>query len=220
MSEAARRTLQGGLFITFEGPEGAGKSTQARLLAETLTERGWRVLLTREPGGTPLGETLRHLLMHHPRGEGVCPESELLLFGASRAQLVRTVIQPELELGGVVICDRFVDSTTAYQGGARGLSGDFIRRMHAFTLGARWPDLTFLLDLGVDEGLGRKELSCGGAGVLDRIEELPRAFHCAVREHFLTLAAADPGRFRLIDAAEGTEAIHRRILEAVDRAIS
>lgn len=219
MSKAAR-TLPGGLFITFEGPEGAGKSTQARFLAQGLAERGWRVLLTREPGGTPLGERLRDLLMHHPPEEGLCPESELLLFGASRAQLVRTVIQPELDRGGVVVCDRFADSTTAYQGGARGLSSDFIERMHDFTLGSRWPDLTFLLDLGVDEGLGRHERARGAGRGRDRIEDQPRAFHRAVREHFLALAAAEPERFRLVDAAEEPEPVRRRILEAVDRALS
>ena len=217
MTEVAK-TLPGGLFITFEGPEGGGKSTQARLLADRLAERGWRVLRTREPGGTPVGERLRSLLTDGPEGEDLCPESELLLFGASRAQLVRTVILPELDRGGVVICDRFIDSTTAYQGGGRGLSGEFIERMHDFTVGRRRPDLTFLLDVGVDEGLRRKE--CGLGDGHDRMERQPRGFHSAVRERFLRLAAADPERFRLMDASKAPEVVHQWILEAVDRALS
>ena len=219
MSGAAR-TLQGGLFITFEGPEGAGKSTQARLLTDDLSERGLRVLLTREPGGTPLGEELRHLLMHAPDEIAVCPESELLLFGACRAQLMRTVILPELDRGSVVVCDRFADSTTAYQGGARGLPHDFIARMHALTVGPRWPDLTFLLDLRPEDGLRRKGRHQGEDPPRDRIEGLSLDFHRAVRERFLELADVHPERINVLDATETPDSTHRQILETVNRAIS
>ena len=137
--------MEKGLFITFEGPDGSGKSTQLRILAEWLKQQGRQVYLTREPGGTLLAEKIRALLLDKG-DEPVSPEAELLLFGASRAQHVRRVILPFLENGGIVLCDRFLDSTTAYQGYARGLDMTFINQLHHFCVCGRMPDLTFLLD--------------------------------------------------------------------------
>jgi len=150
-----------GLFISFEGPEGAGKTTQARRLEAALRAQGFGVVWVREPGGTSLGEALRQLIQHTEDPDGVCPEAELLMFGASRAQLVRSVIQPALARGDIVICDRFADSTTVYQGTARRLPIDFIEALHGFTVGDTWPDLTFLLDVPVDQGFERKAAAEG-----------------------------------------------------------
>jgi len=205
------------MFITFEGPEGAGKSTQIALLAETLRERGRNVLTTREPGGTPLGEELRQLIKHFGGPDSVAPEAELLMFGASRAQLMRRVILPQLETGGVVLCDRFADSTTVYQGLARGLDPAFIERLHEFTLGHRWPDLTFLLDVTVETGFARARARSAGAP-FDRIEAESCQFHEAVRQGFLTLAARHPERFRVVSGEAPSAAIQRQIQEAVDHA--
>ena len=205
------------MFITFEGPEGAGKSTQIALLAETLRERGRNVLTTREPGGTPLGEELRQLIKHFGGPDSVAPEAELLMFGASRAQLMRRVILPQLEAGGVVLCDRFADSTTVYQGLARGLDPAFIERLHEFTLGHRWPDLTFLLDVTVDTGFARARARSAG-GPVDRIEAESRQFHEAVRQGFLALAARHTERFRVVSGEAPPAVIQRQIQEAVDHA--
>ena len=216
----ASRTIQGGFFITFEGPEGAGKTTQIRLLEKTLGDRGFAVKVTREPGGTLLGERLRELIKHFDGPEGVAPEAELLMFGASRAQHVRLVIQPHLAAGGIVLCDRFADSTTVYQGTARGLDRAFIEAMHRFTMGARWPDLTFLLDLEVDTGFERAQRrQLATPGPADRIEAESRAFHEAVRQGFLQLAQADPRRFRVIAAAASPETVHAHILEGLGCAL-
>jgi len=209
---------QTGLFITFEGPEGAGKSTQISLLADVLRSRGRHVLTTREPGGTPLGEELRRLVKHFDGPDGVSPEAELLMFGASRAQLMRRVILPHLAEGGVVLCDRFADSTTVYQGLARGLDAAFIERLHEFTLGHRWPDLTILLDVPVEVGFARAHARSAG-GPTDRIEAESRAFHEAVRQGFLTLAKRHPERFRVLSGEAEPAAIHARILETVDHAL-
>jgi dTMP kinase len=216
----AVRTIQGGFFITFEGPEGAGKTTQIGLLENVLRGRGFAVTVTREPGGTLLGERLRELIKHFDGPEGVAPEAELLMFGASRAQHLRLLIQPHLAAGGIVLCDRFADSTTVYQGLARGLDRSFIEAMHRFTVGERWPDLTFLLDLEVDAGLERaRQRRLATPGPVDRIEAESRPFHEAVRQGFLQLAQANPGRFRIVAAAAPPETVHARILEGLDRAL-
>ena len=207
-----------GLFITFEGPEGAGKTTQMIRLRDTLTEKGHCVVLTREPGGTVLGEKLRHLIKHFDAPEGVAPEAELLMFGASRAQHMRCIITPHLAMGGVVLCDRFADSTTVYQGVARGLDPAFISAMHRFTVGDCWPDLTLLLDLDVDAGSARAHHRNGTAS--DRIEDEPRAFHEAVRQGFLDLARREPERIKVIDANGSPDLVHARILEVVNRVVS
>ncbi len=208
----------GGLFITFEGPEGAGKSTQVRLLAEALGARGLRTCVTREPGGTPLGESLRKLIQHSHAPGGVCPEAELLLFGASRAQLVRSVIRPAVRRGEIVICDRFADSTTVYQGVARGLPEEFVRQMHTLTVGDCWPALTFLLDVPVQCGFSRKAVESEN-GELDRIELESREFHERVRRGFLALARRETNRIKVIDGTRPAAAVHLEILEIVHRAI-
>lgn len=216
----AARTIQGGFFVTFEGPEGAGKTTQIELLNRVLSARGYAVTVTREPGGTRLGERLRELIKHFDDPEGVAPEAELLLFGASRAQHVRLVIGPHLARGGIVLCDRFADSTTVYQGLARGLDPAFIAAMHRFTLGTRWPDLTFVMDLDVDAGFERaRQRQLAAPGPADRIEAESRPFHEAVRRGFLELAAREPGRVRVIAAAAAPDVVHARILEELDRAL-
>lgn len=194
-----------GLLITFEGPDKAGKSTQIRKLTEWLESLGRKVLSTREPGGTALSERLRDLVMQF-KTEKIFSETELMLFASSRAQLMRQVILPELEAGTVVLCDRFADSTYAYQGCARGLDKDFIRRVNDFVLGGRWPDATFLLDLSVQESFRRLNGVLGN-GEGDRFEDEKEAFHQKVRDGFLELAATDPQRITVVDATKSIDEV-------------
>ena len=202
-----KKTIENGLFVTFEGPEGSGKTTQINMLAERLTEQEYEVVVTREPGGTILGEKIRKLLIEFNE-EDISDEAELLLFGASRAQHMRKKILPCLKRGGIVLCDRFVDSTTAYQGYARRLDFSFIRNMHAFSLCGRWPDLTFVLDIDVETSFQRMRSRNQETGpVNDRIEAESRAFHTAVREGFLDIARKNPGRVKLIDANRSPDII-------------
>ncbi len=204
-----------GLFISLEGPEGAGKSTQGRMLAAALRARGLRVLETREPGGTDLGEQLRYLVKHLTDEKAPCPLAELLMFAASRAQLVDCVIRPHLAGGGIVLCDRFADSTTVYQGMARGLDMELISRLHAATVGDCWPNLTLVLDLDVEKGFSRRAAEGGAAGPRDRIEEEALSFHQTVRQGFLRLAAQHPERFRVVSTDAPVETVHQQIMEAV-----
>ena len=201
-----------GLFITFEGSEGCGKSTQIRLLAEALRRKGPEPLLLREPGGTAVGEVIRNLLQHAPEGKALVPEAELLLFAASRAQLVREVIRPALDAGRTVICDRFLDSTTVYQGVARNIPVGVTGRLHAFAVGVCLPDITFLLDL--DRKAARARLENRGQAA-DRIEGESEAFFEAVRRGYLELAAREPARIRVIDASGTPEEIAAVILGCV-----
>jgi dTMP kinase len=189
-------------FISFEGGEGAGKSTQIELLAERLTGTGHRVLITREPGGTPLGETIRHLLKHAPEGRGMAAETELLLFLASRAELVRKVIVPALDAGQWVLSDRFLDSTTVYQGLGRKLPAEVVERLNAFAVGPHLPGLTLVFDLPPDETRRRLESRRGRAAEkFDRLEAEPADFHERVRQGYLALAHAHSDRVRLVPAA-------------------
>ncbi|MDD3954474.1 MAG: dTMP kinase, partial [Lentisphaeria bacterium] len=190
------------------------KSTQLKLLAESLRNRGYKVTETREPGGTPLGEEIRRLVLQF-KHESIADEAELLLFGASRAQLVRKLIEPELLQGNIVLCDRFADSTTAYQGEARGLNLDFIRAMHEFSLGGRWPDLTFFLDLEVNESFRRLRKVKPDILNDDRFEEEGRNFHQDVRNGFLKLARENPQRIRHLDATRGISELAEQILQEV-----
>jgi dTMP kinase len=208
-----------GFFITFEGVEGAGKSTQCRLLADALAARGREVLVTREPGGTPLGEELRALVKHFQGPGGIVPEAELLMFCAARAQIVRQTLLPLLCRGGVVICDRFADSTTVYQGFARGLDPAVIRTLQTFATAGRMPDLTFVLDLDADAGLARTKARAEANAHTDRFEQEGRAFHETIRAGFLKLAAAEPGRFRVLSAARPPDELHRLVLAEVDNAV-
>lgn len=186
-----------GLFITLEGPEGAGKSTNRDYLAECLRAQGIEVVLTREPGGTPLAERIREVLLA-PGEEQMNPDTELLLVFAARAQHLAEVIRPALARGAVVICDRFTDSTYAYQGGGRGLCLERIATLETFVQGELRPDLTLLFDLPVEVGMAR----ASARGRLDRFELEGRVFFDAVRAAFLTLAKAEPARYHLLDAAQ------------------
>lgn len=197
-----------GFFITFEGSEGCGKSTQISRLAETLRLSGREPLLIREPGGTPAGESIRHLLQHAPEGENLVPEAELLLFAASRAQLVREKILPALEAGRIVISDRFLDSTTVYQGVARRIPAMDTARINAFAVGDCLPDVTFVLDLDRETSLARMR---AGKRQLDRIERESELFFAAVREGYLALAEKNPERVVLLNAAGSVESLTNEI---------
>ncbi len=205
-----------GKLITFEGPEGAGKSTQAAMLIAKLEARGIGVLYSREPGGTPLGEAIRGILQFNTAGEAPCPESEVLLFEASRAQLVRHVILPALERGTWVVCDRFADSTTAYQGYGRSFPVPLMETLNQFAIGPAVPDITLLLDVNVSLGLQRcAKRESGKAVKYDRIESEALSFHEKVRQGYLDLARRAPGRFRIIDAMRHVDAIHADVWDAV-----
>lgn len=206
-----------GLFITFEGLDKAGKTTQIARLAVRLEQRGYTVTSTREPGGTPLCEEIRQLLMKK-QSEKLVDEAELLLFSASRAQLLRERIWPELAAGHVVLCDRFADSTTAYQGYARGMDLEFIRHLNAYAIGNRWPDLTLFLDLTVDESFRRlgKVLDTTKAEV-DRFEIESRRFYEQVRKGFQELAAGHPERIVTLDAAQTVDALDEQIWKIVQK---
>ena len=205
------------MFISFEGPEGSGKSTQAARLIARLQESGHEVVHTREPGGTATGEAIRNILQHHAAGEDPCDETEVLLFAASRAQLVRRVILPALEQGRWVVCDRFADSTTAYQGYGRGFPVEKMLAINDFAIGAAIPDLTLLLDLCPEAGLERVRLRAGGR--LDRIEQEAVDFHHRVREGYLEMAARWPDRYQIIDADRDEDMVAAEIWDRVRHAL-
>lgn len=183
------------MFITFEGPEGAGKTTQVRRLAEALRADGLSVVETYEPGGTAIGEAIRSLLLTTDSHRRITPRAEVLMFAAARAQLVDEIIGPALAKGDVVLCDRFSDSTIAYQVGGRGLPFDDVRALLEFATSGLKPDVTFLLDLDVTEGLSRKR----GSGA-DRMEMEAIPFHQRVRKTYVDLATGDSGRIEVLDA--------------------
>ena len=206
-----------GKFITFEGGEGCGKSTQVKRFAAALESRGIKVLLTREPGGTRLAELVRRLLKDEAEDPPV-DRAELLLFLAARAQLVRNVIRPALEEGTWVVSDRFSDSTVAYQGYGRGLPLDFVRAANDFACEGLRPDLTFLLDLDPAVAQARmrgREQATNTAA--DRIERAGDEFHARLRRGFLALAAADAPRFAVIDASASPDEVFSSILSAASR---
>ncbi|MBM4153666.1 MAG: dTMP kinase [Lentisphaerae bacterium] len=209
-----------GRFITFEGPEGGGKTTQARRLVARLERAGLRAVYTREPGGTATGEAIRGILQHDHAQEPVHAETEVLLFAASRAQLVRRVIRPAIEEGAWVVSDRFADSTTVYQGIGRGFGMDAMIGINAFAIGGTVPDLTLLLDLDVEAGFRRlaERQSREGTGP-DRMEREAREFHRRVREGYLELARREPARFRVLDASGGPEAVESLVWAEVERVL-
>lgn len=193
-----------GLFITLEGPEGAGKSTNREYLAQRLREHGLDVVLTREPGGTPLAERIRELLLT-PADEPMNSDTELLLVFAARAQHLAQVIHPALARGAVVLCDRFTDATYAYQGGGRGLSVQRIEQLEHFVQGDKRPDLTLIFDLPVEVGLSR----AAARGRLDRFEQEGLNFFEAVRSAYLNRAGRNPQRYRVVDAGQSLAAVQQ-----------
>lgn len=205
-----------GVFITLEGPEGSGKSTQTERLVKRLASAGREVLRTREPGGTPTGEAIRGILQHDRSGEPIVPEAEALLFAASRAQLVRRVILPALERGAIVVCDRFADSTTAYQGFARGLGLDRMLDLNAFAVDGAVPDLTILLDVDVRVGFQRLDGRHHSGGGRDRIEREAIEFHEKVRQGYLDLARRCSDRFRVVDAGRSSDAVEADVWKLVE----
>lgn len=206
-----------GFFITFEGPEGAGKSSQVARLAEYLTARGRECLLTREPGGTGLAEVIRQVVKSHNTSEKVHDATELLLIEAARAQHVREKILPALDAGKVVICDRFSDSTSAYQGGARKMDTAVIDYLNDFASAGRKPDLTFLLDLAPEEGF--KRIASREKEGFDRFENENMEFHRQVRQAFLDKAASEPARIHVLDATCDRDAIAEKIRQVTDDAL-
>ncbi|MTV48433.1 dTMP kinase [Heliobacillus mobilis] len=198
-----------GLFITLEGADGAGKTTQGALLAQAFRALQYPVLETREPGGTPVGEAARRVLLD-PSLTGMAPMAEVFLYAAARAQLIREVILPALAAGTVVICDRFTDSTLAYQGYGRGLDMDRLQSINHWATEGLAPDLTLLLDIDSDEGLSRARRK--GA---DRMEMETAAFHQKVRHGFLELAAKETSRIRVIPAGRDIFEVHRQVINAV-----
>jgi dTMP kinase len=199
------------VFITFEGPEGSGKTTQVALLADFLRQAGYQVLATREPGGTRIGDSIRDCL-HDVCNTAMAVPTELLLYSASRAQLVAEVIRPALARGDVVLCDRYSDSTIAYQGFGRGISLEALRQITHFATGGLSPELTLLLDIDVARGLARRS----GAGIeMNRLDLETVEFHRRVRDGYHRLAAAEPERWRLINADRPNEAIQADIRRAV-----
>lgn len=212
-----RRQMDDGIFITFEGSEGCGKSTQyERLRCRLEALAGRPVVAVREPGGTPLGESIRRTLKHTADGWSVLPEAELLLFAASRAQLVREVIAPALAEGKIVLCDRFADSTTVYQGVARRLPAGDVASINRFAAGPRRPDLTVLLDLA-------PEVACSRVQRRPRPEHLPPdrldheslEFYAQVRGGYLRLAESEPGRIAVFDAAPAPDEIEAAIWKLI-----
>lgn len=199
------------MFISFEGIDGCGKTTQIVLLQARLQSEGKTVLLTREPGGTSLAEAMREVLLHSKNS--LSPPAELLLFGASRAQHVEEIIRPALARGEVVLCDRFADSSVAYQGGGLGLDADFIRRMNDFATQELHPEVTFLFDLDPQTGLTRRAVQRGESP--DRIEARGIEFQNRVRAAYLQLAQAEPKRIVLLDAAPPAKVVHERLVKAL-----
>lgn len=203
-----------GLFITFEGGEGCGKSTQIAALKARLEAKGKTVVQTREPGGTPLGESVRNLLQYDDAGQGMSPEAELLLFAASRAQHVRELIAPAIAEGQIVLCDRFLDSTTVYQGVARAIDSKKVDTINQFAIGDTNPDLTILIDLPPEIGLAR--VHARSDGQLDRMEKEAIEFFQAVRQGYLDLAKSEPKRFLVLDGSQSVEELETQIWQKVE----
>ena len=198
-------------FITFEGPDGSGKTTQIGQVAAWFHARGYEIIRTREPGGTAIGHQIRQVLMEMGN-QALVPSAEFLLFSASRAQLVRELIRPALAAGKVVLCDRFADSSIAYQGYGHGLSLDQLRLITAFATDGLMPDLTLLLDIDVEAALRRRRKAVVAEGAeWTRIDDYQLAFHRRVRDGYHNLAAAEPQRWRIVNAAQPPEVVQQAI---------
>jgi len=205
-----------GIFITFEGTEGCGKSTQIELLARQLRALGHRVRTLREPGGTPIGEEIRHTLKHSKDNAAMTAEAELLLMNASRAQLVREIIRPMLDAGEIVLCDRFYDSTTAYQGYGRQLDLKMVKTVINVAVGETRPNLTLLLTVSQEIGEMRRAMRQATLPFMrDRIEEADKTFFARVAKGFEAIAAAEPERIRVVDSSASVEAVCAKIWQFV-----
>ena len=208
--------MEKGLFITFEGAEGCGKSTHVELLGKRLRALGHRVRILREPGGTPVGEEIRYTLKHSKNNAAMTAEAELLLMNASRAQLVREIIRPALANGEIIVCDRFYDSTTAYQGYGRQLDLKMVQSVVNVAVGETKPNLTLLLT--VPPETSEKRLAARQANlpfIRDRIEEASREFFARVAKGFEAIAAAEPGRVRVVDTSDAQESVSQKIWQYV-----
>jgi dTMP kinase len=209
-----------GFFITFEGPEGSGKTTQIALLAADLRAAGCDVVTTREPGGTPIGDQIR-AVVHNVANLAMVPEAEILLYSASRAQLAGQVIRPALAAGKIVLSDRYADSTMAYQGYGRGLDLGALEQITRFATGGLAPDLTIYLDCPVEEGLRRKQAASAlDAGEWNRLDREAVEFHRRVRRGYLALAGAERERWLILDASQTIEAVQQEIQQAVGAALN
>lgn len=211
-----------GHFITLEGGEGSGKTTLLHQLAAFLTQQGYEVITTREPGGTHLGETIRDLVLHHDASMSIDIKTELLLFLAARAQHIKEKIQPALESGKIVICDRFNDSTIAYQGGARGLGIKYVQKLCQLTCSHVTPELTLFLDVPPIVGLARSRNTHkehAASGELDRIESETLAFHQKIQEVFKYLVKKEPLRIYKIDASQSQDQVQKEAIYAIEKLI-
>jgi dTMP kinase len=207
-----------GKLISFEGSEGSGKSTQIARLAQRLQKKSRDVISTREPGGTEIGEQIRNIIVHNSKGDEMCAETELLLFAAARAQLVREVIAPALLKGTVVLSDRFLDSSTVYQGVARNLSMDPVNNINLFAVGNIVPDLTIVIDVPTDVGLAR--IRQRASDLPDRMERENIDFYEKVRSGYLVLAKSMPDRFFVVDGTLSEDAVEKKIWAEVERRLS
>lgn len=205
-----------GIFITFEGLDGAGKTTQIRLLERYLRQKGHDVLVTREPGGTPLGEEIRKVLLN-PYYRDIDGVTEMYLYAASRAQHVRQVIKPALEKGKIVLCDRFVDSSVAYQGFGRGLGMDVVEAVNRYALGGIIPDLTIFLNIRPEDSLAR---SCIRSETPDRLESEELEFHKRVYEGFIALQRRYPDRVKKVDASKSIDEVFHQVVELIECLLS
>jgi dTMP kinase len=197
-----------GLFIVFEGGDGAGKSTQVTLLRDALCREGRQVTVTRQPGGTPLGQQIRDLVLH---GEHVSPRAEALLFAADKAHHVETLIRPALQRGDVVISDRYTDSSVAYQGAGRALGAQEVHDLNMWAVEDLVPDLTVVVDISAAEGRRRR------GDVHDRLESEEDTFHEAIRQHFLAMARGNPQRYLVVDGTQPPEQIHAEVMGRLDQ---
>lgn len=207
-----------GKLISFEGPEGGGKSTQIARLAKHIQLLGREVVTTREPGGTEIGEQIRNIIVHNSKGDEMCAETELFLFAAARAQLVRQLIAPALVEGTIVLTDRFLDSSTVYQGIARNLASDPVQQINHFAVGNVMPDLTLVLDVPTEVSLQRIRLRA--SDLPDRMERENAEFFSKIRTGYLLLAESMPQRFHVIDGTQSEAAIEKEIWTAVQKLIA
>ena len=204
-----------GRLISFEGPEGSGKSTQIARLAARLQKAGREVVTTREPGGTDIGEQIRNIVIHNSKGDEMCSEAELLLYTAARAQVVRQIIAPALARGAIVLTDRYLDSTTVYQGMARNLAPGPVDAINRFAVGDIMPLLTLIVDVPVE--VGRSRIQKRASDLPDRMERQNLAFFTKVREGYLKLAAQAPDRIVVVDGTLSVDALEQKIWAAVQK---